>query len=72
MRQKIEKILKETLKIDQLPENPTQENTENWDSLHHLNLVIELEMEFDIELEPEEIAIMTSIEQIEAIIKTKL
>lgn len=48
-----------------------QNNCEKWDSMHHLNLVVELEMEFDASFDPEEIAQMTSIKEIEAVLKNK-
>ena len=50
---------------------PSQANTENWDSLRHLNLVIALEMEFDISFEPEEIAHMKDLNSILALINQK-
>ena len=49
----------------------TQNNCEKWDSMHHLNLVVELEMEFDVSFIPEEIAQMTSIKEIIAVLKLK-
>lgn len=53
-------------------ENTNQSNCSAWDSLHHLNFVVELEIEFDISFEPEEIAEMKSISAIHEIIKSKL
>ena len=41
-------------------ETASTETLENWDSLHHMNLVAALEDEFSIELEPEEVIEMTS------------
>ena len=39
-----------------------------WDSLNHLNLIVELEDEFNVSFEPEDIAEMKSLD----IIETKL
>ena len=52
MKAKILEIMKRIFQVDHLPENPSQGNVEQWDSLRHLNLIIELEMEFDTEFEP--------------------
>jgi len=43
-----------TFKTDSENETTLAKNCDSWDSMNHLNLVIELEAEFGIELEPEE------------------
>jgi acyl carrier protein len=53
-------------------ENTSQRTCAEWDSLRHLNLIVELELEFDVSFEPEEIAQMKNIASIERILKTKL
>lgn len=60
--------MKRIFNVDHLPENPSQNNVEQWDSLRHLNLIIELEMEFNVEFEPEQIAQMKSLQEIEEIL----
>jgi acyl carrier protein len=50
----------------------SQENCDDWDSLHHLNLVSELEDEFDVEFEPEEISQMKSYDKIFSILSKKM
>lgn len=72
MEEKVFKILKDVLEMDEVSMNTSQDNCENWNSLRHLNLVSELEDEFDVELEPEEIAEMHSVNSIIEIIKEKL
>ena len=71
MEQKILEILKSVFQLDDIDETCSQQNCEKWDSMNHLNLVIELEMEFGISLEPEEIASMRSYDDVLRIIKTK-
>ena len=45
---------------------------EKWDSIHHLNLIVELESNFSVFFEPEEIQIMTNIDRIiDCIIRKK-
>jgi acyl carrier protein len=48
-----------------------QENIENWDSLSHLTLVVELEEFFSVSFEPDEISEMNSIQKIQYILQKK-
>lgn len=50
----IGKVLEKDLKNYKLSEINI-ENLENWDSFAHLKIIIALEDEFDIDIEPEEI-----------------
>ena len=72
MKEKVIKIMKDVLEMDEVSMNTSQDNCENWNSLRHLNLVSELEDEFGVEFEPEEIAEMHSVNSIIEIIKKKL
>ncbi len=63
--------IKKALEISEVYENISQQNCSKWDSLHHLNLVVELETEFDISLEPEEIAIMNDFNKILEVLESK-
>lgn len=71
MKDRIIKVMAEVFEC-QIPDNALQTNIEKWDSLRHLNLMIGLEMEFDIELEPEEIASMKSLTEIAKVIQSKI
>ena len=71
MKERILKIISQVLKTEG-DENASQKSIPQWDSLHHLNLIIELEVEFDISFEPEEIAEMKSVSKIEELIESKI
>jgi len=71
MKERILKIISQVLKTE-VDENASQKSIPQWDSLHHLNLVIELEVEFDVSFEPEEIAEMKSVSKIEELIESKI
>lgn len=71
MEKRIIEIMKDVLGEQDIDVNSTQESLENWNSLRHLNLAIELEDEFDVEFEPAEIAAMKSVKQIADIIARK-
>lgn len=47
-------------KIDVLNEDYNKETVEEWDSVHQLSLISELEEAFDIMFDPEDIMEMTS------------
>lgn len=72
MESKVIEILKSVCETKNVDTQSSQSNTENWDSLHQLSLVVELEDAFDVILEPEEIADMTSVEAIVHILSEKL
>jgi len=72
MKEKVIEIMKDVLETEDISLNTSQENCENWNSLRQLNLVSELEDEFDVEFEPEEIAEMKSVGKILEVIQSKL
>ena len=74
LEREIKIIMSQVFKIDEveITANTSQKNCEQWDSLHHLMLVSELEDEYDIELEPEEIAEMTDFNKVLAKVKSLL
>ena len=72
MEEKVLEILKDLFELDTVDETCSQENCEKWDSMGQLNLVVELETEFDVTLEPEEIGEMKSFNDIIRILKTKV
>ncbi|MGP0019176.1 MAG: acyl carrier protein [Candidatus Sulfotelmatobacter sp.] len=48
------------------------ESIATWDSVHHLNLVLALEQEFNLQFEPEEIDQIGNVGQIVALISRKV
>lgn len=71
MEEKVLEILKDLFELDTVDETCSQETCEKWDSMGQLNLVVELESEFDVTLEPEEIGEMKSFNDIIRILKSK-
>lgn len=47
-------------KVEELNDNYGKDTVEEWDSVHQLSLIAELEEAFDIMLDPEDIMEMTS------------
>lgn len=71
MEEKVLEILKNVFELDTVDETCSQKTCEKWDSMGVLNLVVELESEFDVSLEPEEIGEMKSYSDIVRILKSK-
>lgn len=71
MDEKILGIMREIFEDESVDTSCSQTNCVNWDSLHHLNLISDLEDEFDIEFEPEEIAQMTSFDSVKHFVSLK-
>jgi acyl carrier protein len=58
--------------VTALPPEFNQEDIEKWDSLGHLRLIVELEKEFTVQFEPEEIAEMNSYDRIMKVVSSKI
>lgn len=71
MKEKILEVVRLALETDDIDENTTQETCAAWDSLHHLGLAMNLEDAFGVTFEPEDIAEMKSVKDIERILAKK-
>lgn len=71
MEEKVLEILKSVLELDQIDKSISSSNCDKWDSMAQLNLSVELEAEFGASLEPEDIAALSSYEDIVRILKEK-
>lgn len=62
----VKEILARVFEIDILTisDNATQKDISKWDSLQHLNLIVEIEDIYDISIDPEDISEMISIVKI--------
>ncbi len=57
--------------IEEIKEDSTKENISGWDSLAHLNIIMEIEKTFEITLSMEEAVSIDSIRDIAEIIERK-
>ena len=62
MKAQVKSVLKNVLGIQEISDDISQQNCGAWDSLKHLNLIVELEEEFDVSFEPEDIAEMKNLD----------
>jgi len=72
MRERIKQVFKDTFDLKNVSDNISQKNCAEWDSMHHLQLVVALETEFNISFEPEDISSMRSLNEIFEKIKSLL
>ena len=72
MEQRVLDVLRRVFKDSSIDETCSQKNCKAWDSMNQLNLVIELEMELGISLEPEEIGRMVDYNSVLSIVNSKL
>ncbi len=73
MPDQLKTIMAEILSLapDEITEESSMENIENWDSLSHLHLISKLEETFKIKIEPEEILNLTSFSAIKILLQKK-
>ena len=74
IKDRVKKIISQVFvyKIDKIDDNTSTNTVERWDSLNHLNLILALEKEFDIELNIDETVKMLDLLSIVKIIESKL
>lgn len=65
------KILKSALGTENVDENTTKENCEEWDSFNHLVVISDLERELQMEFTIQETEQMNSIKDILRIVESK-
>lgn len=56
---------------DQLTLSTGPESLENWDSLSHIDLILTLEMEFDVQFTTAEFSRMTTVGDVLALLREK-
>ena len=57
--------------VKRVTRHTSSQEIETWDSLHHLNLVIALEQELNLQFDSNELERMTSIEGIMAVLEDR-
>ena len=74
MKNEIKKFMASVFLVDEneISDDISQSNFQKWESLQHLMLIVEIESEFGVSFEPEEIVEMISLELIEKYLVQKL
>lgn len=73
MNDQIKAILSELFNVSttEISDAFAMENTESWDSLRHMELIVSLESEFNVQFTADEITEMLTFEKIAAILSGK-
>lgn len=73
MDKRLEKVIREVFPIetDAVDENWTSDDIPDWDSVGHLNLIMEIEKEFNIKIEIEEMFEVEKLGDITKILEKK-
>jgi acyl carrier protein len=58
--------------IDNIDENSSSDNIDQWDSLSHIRLVMAIEVEFKVKLTPDDMMDMLSVKLIKMILEEKI
>ena len=71
---KLDQIMSEVFRmsVEELKDEYTMKNIENWDSLKHMDLILSIEKDLDIQLSMDDILKMKDIKTIRKIVKEKL
>ena len=72
MEQKVIELLKIVFEGAEITAESSQENIADWDSMHQLSIAFEIEKVFNISLEPEEMSLLKSVQDIIHLIEKKL
>lgn len=67
MRERIRELIAGVfaVPVDAIPPDATNETLDGWDSLHHVELMLELEMSFGVQISSEVMPLLLSVEAIE-------
>ncbi len=71
MEEKIIDLLRKTFAGYEITADSSSDNIPVWDSIHQLNIAFEIESEFGISLEPEEMGSLNSVNNIIKLLTTK-
>ena len=71
MKERILNVLKNVLELSSADTTICTKDCEAWDSMAQLNIIVELETEFDVSVEAEEIAEMISYDAIKTMLEKK-
>lgn len=64
MEEKVIALLERVFEDVKIDVNSSTENVPEWDSMHQLSIAFEIESEFGVELEPDEIVNLKSVKEI--------
>jgi len=67
----LRRILRETLKSDDIKYEDTIETVDLWDSMMHMEVMVAIENSYKVRMEPGEIIALTSVKAIQEYLRSK-
>ncbi|MBO4726815.1 MAG: acyl carrier protein [Spirochaetaceae bacterium] len=71
MEQKVIEILQRVFDGYEITLDSSSETIADWDSMHQLNIAFEIESEFGVSLEPDEMTLLKTVKQIVNLLNSK-
>lgn len=70
MNEQIKTIMAKAFRVpeDSITDSSSQDNIENWDSIHHIQMIVLLEREFDITIPDEKVGNMISYSLVKEVV----
>jgi len=71
MRERLRRIVADTIGVgpEQVARDASVDTVTDWDSLRHLELMLELELAFDVTISSDMMAVLTSLDAIEEFLR---
>jgi acyl carrier protein len=71
IEERLQSVFRRVFRLDVVPEDASPATIEEWDSLNHINLILELELAFGININTQEYAEMISYRAIVEILQER-
>jgi acyl carrier protein len=71
IEERLQSVFRRVFRLDVVPEDASPATIEEWDSLNHINLILELELAFGININTQEYAVMISYRAIVEILQER-
>ena len=72
MIDEVKELLKQVLELDAIEDDASPENTSNWDSIRHMELLNKLEVKYSLKFDIDEMVEMMSLPAIIEILNKKI
>lgn len=71
MDDRIKEVMAKAFNVttDQISDNTSQDNLEDWDSIHHIQMIVLIEREFDITIPDDVVGKMISFNLIKSVVQ---
>jgi acyl carrier protein len=71
LEERLQSVFRRVFRLDVVPEDASPGTIEDWDSLNHINLILEIELSFGINIDIREYAEMISYRAIVEILQER-